>query len=61
MDELKTLTVYKEENSYEFISRLQFVLIELGIKVKLVESHPECAVYALSPAERLDGKEKKFG
>jgi len=60
VDESKVLTVYEEESSYEFMSRLQFVLIELGIKVRVVEEHPDCAIYALSHAERIDGKEKEF-
>lgn len=60
MDESKTLTVYEEESPYEFMSRLQFILIELGIKVKVVEQHPDCSIYTLSRVERIDGKEKDF-
>lgn len=58
MDESNTLTVYEDENLYEFMSRLQFVLIELGIKVTLVEEIPECATYTLSRVKRIDGKKE---
>jgi len=58
VDESKILTVYEEESPYEFMSRLQFVLIELGIKVTVVESHTKCTIYSLSHAERLHGQEE---
>lgn len=54
----KTLAVYHDEGHDEFMVRLKFVLIELGIKVTVVETHTECTIYSLSHAERLHGKEE---
>jgi hypothetical protein len=56
--EIRTLAVYQDDNHNDLMVRLKFVLIELGIKVTVVEAHPECTVYSLSHAERLHGKEE---
>lgn len=56
--ETKSLAVYHDEDHVDLMVRIKFVLIELGIKVTVVESHPECTIYSLSHAERLHGKEE---
>lgn len=56
--ENKCLAVYHDEGHEDLMVRLKFVLIELGIKVTVVETHAECTIYSLSHAERLHGKEE---
>lgn len=51
--ETRSIVIFKDEEIVDLMSRLKFVLIELGIKVTLVESDEDCNVYTLSHAERL--------
>jgi len=55
---VKDLVIYDGESRADFISRLKFVLSELGISVTLAEEYPECGVYSLSHIEQMNGPEK---
>jgi len=56
--ETRNLVAYHDEDHDSFMGRLKFILIELGIKVTVIETHLDCTIYSLSHAERLHGKEE---
>lgn len=55
------IAIWPDEGMEGAMERLQFALIEMGIRLTIAHVYPECTVYALSFAERLDdgGKEKE--
>mgnify|MGYP000405564573 CR=1 FL=1 len=57
MEQKITLDVFCDDNPYELVDRLRFVLIELGIKMTIEEeiATGEHRLYSFSHAEKLDG------
>ena len=55
-DKMK-VTVWHDDEIEEILERFTLVLIEMGIRIELVEANTECVVYELSHAEKLNGEE----
>lgn len=55
MDELD-ITIFSGEGLPEFVDRLGFTLMELGIKLRVKDFHDDSVTFGFKPAEPLDGE-----
>lgn len=50
---MTNLTVYEDDGVEDVLERLQFILNEMGIKMRMLEVHDDSVVYSFIHAERL--------
>lgn len=55
-----TITVYQDDCVEDILERMQFVLNELGIKMRISESDNESVVYSLIQSERLGDAQEEI-
>ena len=59
--EKSEITLWTGEGMVDFVDRLGFALMEIGVKFKVAHLHDDYITFEFSKAERLDDDVKKEG
>lgn len=57
--EKSEITLFTGEGMVDFVDRLSFALMEIGVKFKVVQLHDDYVTFEFTRAERLDDDVKK--